>query len=485
MITGDKGEAEMNQFLFGIAKLCDTVLISGLVSLAEIDGLFDNDPAKVGQEKYGMYIQKPQFYDNTEVIITMLSRHRLSALRQLLSLGYSKIAIIYERDGEYERRRYDFSSYHCRKRADCLIVLYLQHKSYSGISAVIYMLRHCYVTLPDDFNVAILEGNTDETANYYYAAMADYFITERDSFAVYGKLIQLWHGFPLKALGHMTKSFRSEGNKTTNLWQRYDYIASYGQIYTDFMCACYGTLFSQYRTVGMPRNDLLFIAEGKKNIQEILPDSADKKIILYMPTFREIEYKNAARKQVDGDTDGYLFYWEDFDVNRLEKFCKENNLYFVFKLHPSDASKVKTWCVSSENIGILTDEMLADKCMYEYLNAADVLITDYSSVYFDYLLLDRPIVFTDKDVDAYTARRGIILEPLSFWRPGAAVHTVDMLEREIVNAVSGKDSYQEKRRSLLPLVHHYQDGDSTKRLFEAIIEDAKNTQGKESCNVSV
>lgn len=465
----------MNQYLFGIAWFCDKVLTGGIISLDKIDGLFDNDAAKEGREIYGMYIERPRFYENTKVIITMPSQHHLGALRQLLGLGYSRIEIIHEKNGEYEAGDYDFSPYCDRSRADCLIVLYLQHRSYSNISAIEYMLGNQYVTLPPGVQVITMDGKQDETEYYYDAAMADYFITERDGLAAYGKLIQLWHGFPLKALGHMMKSFHSEGNRTTNLWQRYDQIASYGQIYTNFMCACYGTPLSQYWVTGMPRNDLLFRADGKKNLQKRLPDSAGRKVVLYMPTFREIEHQNKKRIQVDGDADGYIFYWKDFDISRLERFCMRNNVYFVFKLHPSDASKVKTWYADSEYIGILTDEMLAEQCMYEYLNAADILLTDYSSVYFDYLLLDRPIVFTDKDMDSYAAQRGVILEPLDFWRPGAVVRTIDEIESEIVNAVSGKDRYQEKRRCLLPLIHRYQDGDSTKRLIEAVIEDAKST----------
>ncbi len=475
----------MKQYLFGIAWFCDEAISNGVVSLERIDGLFDNDTAKAGQEKYGIYIEQPRFYENTRVIITMPSQHHLSALRQLLHLGYSEITIIYEHAGVYEERQYDFSPYHYGKEADCLIVLYLQHRSYSGISAIEYMLRNQHITLPSGFQVITMGGKQNETEYYYYAAMADYFITERDGLQVYGKLIQLWHGFPLKALGHMMKRFHSEGNSTTNLWQRYDYIASYGQIYTNFMCACYGTPSSQYWTTGMPRNDLLFVTDGKQNLQKIMPDSAGRKIVLYMPTFREMEHKNDLHLQVDGDADGYLFYWEDFHLKRLEEFCRRNHLYFIFKLHPSDASKVKTWWTSSDCIGILTDEMLADQCLYEYLNAADVLITDYSSVYFDYLLLDRPIIFTDKDINCYAEQRGLILEPLAFWRPGAVVHTIDRLENEIVNAVSGKDFYQEKRRTLLPLIHRYQDGDSTKRLFKAIVKDAKSVGEEETCDVPV
>ena len=55
-----------------------------------------------------------------------------------------------------------------------------------------------------------------------------------------------------------------------------------------------------------------------------------------------------------------------------------------------------------------------------------MLISDYSSVYFDYLLLDRPILFTDKDIDDYAANRGIMLEPLDLWRPEEISVTVGM-----------------------------------------------------------
>ena len=185
-----------------------------------------------------------------------------------------------------------------------------------------------------------------------------------------------------------------------------------------------------------------------------------------MPTFRELDCSRSGEN--DGDEEGYIFYWDNFSVNKLEKFCQENGAYFIFKLHPSDASKVKSWGGQSQYIGIMTDEMLGEKCMYEYLNAADILITDYSSVYFDFLLLDRPIVFTDKDIDMYAQKRGFMLEPLEFWRPGAAVHTYETLEKELQTALAGDDEYRQARHDLIPFVHKYQDGNSTQRLFDFI-----------------
>lgn len=465
----------MKNYLFGISGFCSRVTESGVIPMEQIHGLFDNDILKVGTVSYGLRIESPRYIDGVEVVITVASEeYRIEAVRQLLYLGYTECTMVYESDGIYEKKTYDFSNYFHPQDKSCLILLYLQHRSYSGISAIAYMIKNGIVSLPSGFRVATITNVEDRAKYYYYASMADYVITERDYLRVYGKLIQLWHGFPLKSLGHMMKSFNPERNITTNKWACYNYIASYGQMYTNFMCACYGTPSSQYWVTGMPRNDLLFITDGKKNFHEIMPDSMGKKLILYMPTFRELEHKAASYMQVDGDEDAYLFYWDDFNISRLEKFCIKENVYFVFKLHPSDASKVKSWYADSEHIGILTDDMLGEKCMYEYLNAADLLITDYSSVYFDYLLLNRPIVFTDKDIETYAARRGLMLEPLDFWRPGAAVHTMDMLEKEIADGLRGGDRYVEQRKVLSTLVHRHQDGRSTERLFEMIKRDLES-----------
>ena len=95
-------------------------------------------------------------------------------------------------------------------------------------------------------------------------------------------------------------------------------------------------------------------------------------------------------------------------------------------------------------------------------------MTDYSSVYFDYLLLNRPIIFTDNDLESYAENRGLILEPLDFWRPGPVVHTLDRFLKEIEAFLGKKDSYRHMREALMPFVHKYQDANATQRLFDLL-----------------
>jgi len=108
--------------------------------------------------------------------------------------------------------------------------------------------------------------------------------------------------------------------------------------------------------------------------------------------------------------------------------------------------------------------------LYEVINAADLLITDYSSVYFDYLLLDRPIIFTPLDLEQYKKNRGFLAEPYDFWAPGPKCINYNELKNEISKCFRNKKYYEKERKTIKKIVHHYTDGNSTQRIFEMIDE---------------
>lgn len=467
----------MRTYLFGISSFAKKLADSGCLNDCRIEGLFDNNPEKWGQEKFGVKIEKPYYSSEIEIIITVGASYHLEIIAQLLELGYYRFSF-FEKKAErvYEKRIYDYSQMNYCDDKNNLVLLYLEHRSYSGICALEYMCKNRLINTYA-YRIKLFNNDRNDSDYYYDLIAAKYIITERSWSnypAVKAKIIQLWHGFPLKTMGHMLSKYDvTKYGDPNEFWQKMDYILSYGLNYTTFMSACYGTLLKQYRVTGMPRNDLLFLTDGKGNLERKIPASCGKKIVMYMPTFRAIEDGGIT---VNGDDEGYLFYWKDFDAEKIEKFCRENNIFFLFKLHPSDASKVSRLRIESENIGILTDDMLDDKCMYEFLNAADVLVTDYSSVYFDYLLLNRPIVFTDNDSASYAENRGFMLEPLEFWRPGPVVHTFERFLGEIKKALDGQDEYEQARETLMPFVHQYRDAGSTQRLFDLMKTESEKRE---------
>ena len=103
----------------------------------------------------------------------------------------------------------------------------------------------------------------------------------------------------------------------------------------------------------------------------------------------------------------------------------------------------------------------------ELLKYVDVLITDYSSIYIDFLLLDRPIIFLPYDIDEYQQYRGFLYDYAAV-TPGPKPKTLDSFLEEMDNALKGDlaVNYNEVKNQF----HFYQDDNSSKRVFDAIIK---------------
>jgi len=177
--------------------------------------------------------------------------------------------------------------------------------------------------------------------------------------------------------------------------------------------------------------------------------------------------------RVDGSRNwSNIFDFECFDDVRFDSFLDDNDLTLVIKLHPKEESVVKNCISQMKNIKMLTSDHLNKKGidLYEILNSADLLITDYSSVYFDFLLLDKPIIFTPTDIDQYDSSRGFLLKPYDAWTPGPKVLDQNTLQSEIINSLKIDGYYSEERARIRDLAHKYKDGESSKRVWNFISE---------------
>lgn len=280
--------------------------------------------------------------------------------------------------------------------------------------------------------------------------------------------LEAWHGFPLKAMGLM--DIGEKDNCQNVLFDKADFILSYSPFYNTLLNACIGSSVAKYVCTGMPRNDFLFKSNGKRVLEKVIGEKLNnKKIIFYLPTFRE-GYKN----RIEGEQLSYnIFRFSGFSWSIFQKFLNMNSIKFVLKIHPNEVMLLSRLVGRiSPEIVLLTEELLERKSvdLYEFLNAADVLITDYSSVYFDYLLLDRPIVFIPIDLEIYRKKRGLLLEPYDFWTPGPKVYTYEELEKEIITSLNNGNYYREQRKVIQDIVHLYKDGESCKRIWNFINE---------------
>jgi len=211
---------------------------------------------------------------------------------------------------------------------------------------------------------------------------------------------------------------------------------------------------------GMPRIDLLY--RHKDCIPLLFDRQEGKKIILSMQTFKQSVRVNDSEKP---DPFALNIINKKDELIKLDSFLTQNKMLMVVKIHHlQDMSLINA--ADLESIKYITDSDLfaADIQVNELVECADVLLTDYSSVYYEYLLLDRPIGFLIGDINEYS--RGFMIDdPLSMM-PGKKIRTLTELTSFLSECAEGKDDFAEDRRLLRDKMYTYQDGNNCDRLIK-------------------
>lgn len=275
--------------------------------------------------------------------------------------------------------------------------------------------------------------------------------------------INTWHGTPLKKMG-----FEIPGNPATsrNVVRNFlssSILISPNEHTTDMYLKSYkldGVYSGEIIEDGYPRIDLTLNTSETKLINDLvsagLKIDKSKKNILYAPT-----WKGTNVNQARNDMEQIIS-----DMNILKE--KNGNEYNVLiKVHPFLYPTAK-------NIIEIKDILIPDYIdTNEMLSATDLLITDYSSIFFDYLVTDKPILFYMWDAEYYMDSRGsyIGFEEL----PGPVLYNIDELTEAVDYIEKVKISYQDNYSKMKEKFTKYDDGNVTSRLVEYIFNDvAKN-----------
>lgn len=292
---------------------------------------------------------------------------------------------------------------------------------------------------------------------------ASIFIVEQSSQDIGGttfilgnyKIINTMHGTPLKDV-----SIEEQVKGKTIL----DIIFKFGidrerKKYT--MIACAGETMRNLRVslknnniklLGYPRDDIFF---GKdlfyKNYRDEFNLGKYKKVLLYAPTLRD-------HKAFSSPFSGIF-------LKKLSNFLKKKNYLLLLRTHPLSGDEFKTKNLSNiiDTFGIVDD-------IQEILINTDILITDYSSVIFEFLLTNRPIIYYPFDYDDYVANSRKMY--LDYYKdiPGPFAKNEDELSVLIknVNKWSEEKAYMERYKDFKDRFHKYQDGKSSERLYKLL-----------------
>ncbi|WP_078765663.1 CDP-glycerol glycerophosphotransferase family protein [Eubacterium uniforme] len=308
---------------------------------------------------------------------------------------------------------------------------------------------------------------------FKYLAKAGYIITNsnpRDfcTFKDSQVFVQTWHGTPLKKIG---LDVNRTGNAITSLAQmekiynnqakRIDYMIAPSEFTKEKLISAFN-LSEVHKedcvlTCGYPRNDILYTHcnddEYIKKIKEKYNVPRDKKVIMYAPTFRD--NKHDVVKGFRANT--------GFDFNVMKNHFKD---YIVlYRSHYFITEKLNL----NEYKGFVIDVSDVDDISDLYL-ISDILITDYSSVFFDYANLKRPILFYMYDLEEYKDEvRDFYFDIEKL--PGPIYRTEEEVYKGLVDIENVSEEYQEKYEAFAKEFCDIDDGNASKRFVDVVFKN--------------
>lgn len=303
---------------------------------------------------------------------------------------------------------------------------------------------------------------------YYYFCIAGFWIFDNRQPEFIKKkkgvtYIQTWHGTPLKKLGLDMDKVSMEAEKDIQRYHEkfvressaWDYLISQNEFSTKIFRRCFA-FHKDVLEIGYPRNDVLIREKNNSHIwKEKLGIPNGKKVILYAPTWRDDQY--------NGESSYKFVTTMDFDKMRE---CLSDEYVMIVKYHYIMSDKLD-W---SAYKGFIYQFSESEDIAHLYL-AADCLITDYSSVMFDYSILERPMFFYAYDLENYRENlRGFYFDYFDYI-PGPVSKTTDelLMQIEQYDFEDWKQRYIKFRKEF----NDRDDGMSASKVIEVIKEKSK------------
>lgn len=323
----------------------------------------------------------------------------------------------------------------------------------------------------EDKRTIIVKSKSKEY--YKYCSIAKYWIVnsimEESLTKKKGQVyVQCWHGTPIKKLrcdievdGSVLNTIKEIRKRNDIDAKRFDYFISPSKYCTEKFISAFNLKKLNKENIiieeGYPRNDFLFNKTQKDItlIKEKLKIPINKKVIFYLPTFRDNQHTSGI---------GYTYELQ-IDFDRLRKAIGDEYVV-LFSPHYFIANSIDL----SKYEGFVINVARYDEINELYL-VSDIIMTDYSSVFFDFANLKRPIVFYMYDYDLYQSRLRdfyISLDEL----PGPITRTQEELEKCIINIETEFPKYERKYEDFNKKYNYLDDGNASERVIKEIFKEA-------------
>lgn len=255
-------------------------------------------------------------------------------------------------------------------------------------------------------------------------------------------VLQVWH-----ACGAL-KKFGNVVDRTYKV-SNYDYVLATSSYWKEPYHQAFDVMSENVLPIGMPRTDELFnqqwIDEKREYLFNKYPSLQDKKIILYAPTFRGNIYKG--------------FFAIDFDAQKILK-ALDDDYVLLYKFHPLMG-----------NYQLIDDPRIYNmnhEDTHALFTISHYLISDYSSIVFDYMILNKPLIFFTPDLQDYIKDLGVFVDVYDLHCP------VCQKEEEIIQCIQQQAFEFEYMQELQSLFFDKQDGKSTQRVVEFLTKQMQS-----------
>ena len=267
------------------------------------------------------------------------------------------------------------------------------------------------------------------------------------------EIIQLWH-----AAGAYKKfgfSRSEEGLRVSKSHNKYTKAITSSAGINDCYAEAYGIDRDRITATGVPRTDIFFDEEWKLSVRnsmaENFPQIENKKVILFAPTYRGTHIGDA----------GYNMDMLPFD--KLREALGDEYI-FITKWHPAMYNNLKsTGQLDTDDDFVIDLSHIRD--VNSIMPAADILVTDYSSIIFEWSLLDRPIVYYVYDIEEYSSGRGLYY-PFEEYIYGNIAHNPE----ELTEAIRSMRIDEKARSRFIAKFMDKCDGNASRRVVELMKE---------------
>lgn len=264
------------------------------------------------------------------------------------------------------------------------------------------------------------------------------------------RFIYLNHGVPLKTMGY-DKAYHDPA--TENAAGGMGAVTCCSELEAGLWAKAYGLPIERMWVTGVPRNDRLFVRD--ESLLDRVGVRPGQRVILFAPTYRE-----------SGVLPNYLPV-PGLDPKALIEVLRKHDAVLLIRPHYYEwaAARDMVEKIGSEHLRTADEHAVPE--VNELLPLTDLLITDYSSIFFDFLLLDRPIVFSCYDREDYQRERGFTIDYDSN-TPGFKVATPDEFLSALDQLLSGDDPHAGFRAEVRERFHRYTDAHSAERVAKRI-----------------